>query len=298
MRNVVSETMKTVRELVQITAAWFGERGLESPRLNAERLLGDVLGLTRLELYLHHDRPLTAAETDRYRELVRRRVAGEPLQTLIGETDFYSRSFKVEPGVFIPRPETELLVERCVKLLTGANSSLLQPKALEVGCGSGVISVSLAAEMPHLQVWASDVNPKAVDLTRINARRLGVAARVEAVEGAFFTAFPPQLKGAINLLVSNPPYIASEVIPTLAVEVAEHEPREALDGGADGLSAYRGLAAHANEWLIEGGYLAVEIGYDQGETVPALFDAAGFVELSVHQDYQGHPRIVTGSRPR
>jgi len=290
----MADELKTVRELVQVTADWFGIRNVESPRLNAERLLGDVLGLTRLELYLHHDRPLTPAEVDRFRDLVRRRGAGEPLQTLIGATEFYSRSFKVEPGVFIPRPETELLVERCASLLTGGTSSIIAPLALEIGCGSGIIGISLAAEIPRLRVWASDVNPAAVALTRINARRLGVAPRVEAVEGRFFASFPGHLRGGIHLLVSNPPYVASDVIPTLAREVAEHDPASALDGGVDGLDAYRGLAAHAPDWMTAGGVLGLEIGHDQGETVPKIFHAAGFDLLTVHEDFNGHPRVVTG----
>lgn len=286
--------LKSVRELVQVTADWFASRGIEAPRLNAERLLGDVLGLTRLELYLHHDRPVTPDETDRFRALVRRRGAGEPLQTLIGETDFYSRSFKVEAGVFIPRPETELLVERCAALLTGGTSSLLAPVAVEVGCGTGVIGVSLAAEIPRLRVWATDVNPRAVALTLTNARRLGVAARVEALQGPYFAPLPRALRGGVHLLVSNPPYIPSGVIPTLDREVSEHDPAAALDGGADGLDAYRALAAHAGEWLAPDGLLALEIGHDQGETVPAIFAAAGFGDLEVGMDYNGHPRTVTG----
>jgi release factor glutamine methyltransferase len=286
--------LKTVRALVQVTADWFETRAVESPRLNAERLLGDVLGMTRLELYLHHDRPLTPEEVDRFREMVRRRGAGEPLQTLIGETEFYSRSFKVESGVFIPRPETEHLVERCADLLTGGNSSIVAPVALEIGCGTGIIGVSLAAEIPRLRVWASDVNPAAVELTNVNARRLGVAPRVEALEGQYFEPFPDHLRGAVHLLVSNPPYIATDVIATLDREVADHDPAAALDGGSDGLTAYRGLASHAGDWLAAGGFLALEIGYDQGETVPELFAAAGFEDLAVHNDYNDHPRVVTG----
>jgi len=293
----MTEGLKTVRELITATADWFTHHDVESPRLNAERLLGDVLSLTRLELYLHHDRPLTVAETDRYRELVRRRGAGEPLQTLIGETEFYSRTFKVEAGVFIPRPETEHLVERCVELMTGGTSSLLQPTALEIGCGTGIIGVSLAAEMPRLRVWASDVNPAAVELTAVNARRLGVGARVEPLEGALFRPFPVQLRGAVNLLVSNPPYIPSDVVPTLSREVAEHDPREALDGGADGLDVYRAIAAGAGAWLVEDGIVALEIGYDQGESVPEILREAGFRDIEVREDFNGHPRVVTGRRP-
>ncbi len=293
----MTEALRTVRELIAATHEWFASRGLESPRLNAERLLGEVLGLTRLELYLHHDRPLTSAETDRYRELVKRRAAGEPLQTLIGQTEFFSRTFRVEPGVFIPRPETELLVERCTDLLTGGTSSLLQPVALEVGCGTGIIGVSLASEITRLRVWASDVNPAAVELTNVNARRLGVAARVEALEGPLFRPFPAHLRGAVHLLVSNPPYIPSDVVPTLDREVSEHDPHEALDGGPDGLDVYRALAAGAGAWLAPGGWIALEIGHDQGESVPALLVEAGFEDVEMRPDYNDLPRTVTARWP-
>lgn len=288
--------LKSVRELIQVTADWFGVRGLESPRLNAERLLGDVLGLTRLELYLHHDRPLTPDETGRFRDLVRRRGSGEPLQTLIGETEFYSRTFKVEAGVFIPRPETEVLVERAVGLLTGGTSSLLAPQAVEIGCGTGIIGVTLAAEIPRLRVWASDVNRQAVALTSVNARRLGVGARVEALDGRGFGPLPDHLRGGVHLLASNPPYIPTDVVPTLDREVAEHDPAAALDGGRDGLDVYRMLAAEAGTWLAPDGVVVLEIGYDQGTSVPELFRAAGFGDVAVHPDYNGQPRVVTCRR--
>ena len=293
----MTEGLKTVRELIKVTADWFTQHGVESPRLNAERLLGDVLSLTRLELYLHHDRPLTGDETARYRDLVKRRGAGEPLQTLIGQTEFYSRAFKVEAGVFIPRPETELLVERCVALMTSDTSSLLNPTALEIGCGSGVIGVSLAAEMPRLRVWTSDVNPAAVALTAVNARRLGVGARVEPLAGPLYRPFPVQLRGQVHLLVSNPPYIPSDVVPTLDREVVDHDPHDALDGGPDGLDVYRTIAAGAGAWLTPWGLVAFEIGYDQGVSVPEILTNAGFVDIEVRNDLNGHPRVVTGRWP-
>ncbi|MBK9305173.1 MAG: peptide chain release factor N(5)-glutamine methyltransferase [bacterium] len=178
----MAEALKSVRKLIQATAAFFEKRGVDSARLNAERLLGHVLGLARIDLYLNHDRPLAPEEIDRYRELVRQRAAGVPLQTLLGETEFYGRVFQVERGVFIPRPETERLVEAAVRLLTGGTSSWLAPLALEIGCGTGAVACSLAAEIPRLRVHASEIDPLAAALARANARRLGVAARVEVHE--------------------------------------------------------------------------------------------------------------------
>ncbi len=287
--------MKTVRELIGLSAGYLDDKGIESPRLNAERLLGDVLGLARIELYLQADRPVVGDELARYRELVRRRGTGEPLQTLIGTTGFYSREFKVEQGVFIPRPETERLVETCTGLLSPDDHSLLSPRAVDCGCGSGVIAVSLAAEIPVAEVWAVDRDPRAVELTRRNAHRHGVDVRVHALEGDLLRPVPAHLRGELDLLVSNPPYIRSSELPTLAAEV-QHDPVEALDGGEDGLDLYRALTAQAVRWLRPGGWLALEIGADQGASVPALLTAAGLVEVTMTHDYNDLPRVVVGRR--
>ncbi len=293
----MSDELKTVRELIRITTAYLEGKGIAPPRLNAERLLGDVLGLTRLELYLHHDRPVDGRELERFRDLVRRRAAGEPLQTLIGETEFYSRSFKVEPGVFIPRPETEILVESCVEMLTEGESRLVAPVALEIGCGAGVIGITLAAEVPPLRVWATDVSPEAVRLTELNARRLGVAPRLTCLQGNLAEPLPAHLAGRIDLLVSNPPYVRRGEIDGLPVEVSRHDPREALDGGPDGLTYYHALAALAARWLRAGGRIALEIGADQADAVSEILRRGGNEGIAVRADYNGLPRVVTASRP-
>ena len=285
--------MKTVRELIALTSDYFAGKGVESGRLNAERLLGDVLSLARIELYLQADRPVAGEELARFRELVRRRGAGEPLQTIIGTTGFYSREFKVEAGVFIPRPETERLVGTVADLLAPRDRRLVAPKAVEVGCGSGVIAVSLAVEVPTLEIWATDCNAQAVVLCRHNAERHGVDARVHPLAGDLLQPVPALLRGQVDLLVSNPPYICSDEIIDLATEV-QHDPRAALDGGEDGLDFYRALAAAAPRWLAPGGWLALEIGADQGESVPALLATAGLVDVTMTRDYNDLPRVVVG----
>ena len=285
--------MKTVRELIALSSDYLADKGIDSARLNAERLLSDVLGLSRIELYLHSDRPVAGAELASYRELVRRRGLGEPLQTLIGTTGFYSREFKVETGVFIPRPETERLVERVCELLTPVNRRLVAPRAVEVGSGSGVIAVSLAAELPALEIWATDVDPRAVELTRRNAERHGVDNRVHALAGDLLAPVPARLRGHLDLLVSNPPYVRTDELPDLPVEV-QRDPRAALDGGPDGLDAYRALTAAASRWLAPGGWLALEIGADQGEAVSALLAAVGLVDVAVTNDWNDLPRVVAG----
>ena len=287
--------MKTVRELITLSGDYLAGKGVDSGRLNAERLLGDVLSLARIELYLQADRPVVGDELVRYRELVRRRGAGEPLQTIIGTTGFYSREFKVEAGVFIPRPETERLVETVTDLLAPRDRRLVAPKAVEVGCGSGVIAVSLAVEVPTLEIWATDCSAQAVALTRRNAERHGVDARVHALDGDLLQPVPAPLRGQVDLLVSNPPYICSGEIAELEPEV-QHDPRAALDGGEDGLDIYRALVAAAPRWLAPGGWLALEIGADQGESVPALLATVGLVDVIMTRDYNDLPRVVVGRR--
>ncbi|MHB8079925.1 MAG: peptide chain release factor N(5)-glutamine methyltransferase [Candidatus Krumholzibacteriia bacterium] len=289
------EALKSVRDLILAAAGWLDGKGVSSARLNAERLLGHVLGLSRLELYLHHDRPLTSGELERFRELLRRRGAGEPLQTLIGEQEFYSRPFRVEPGVFIPRPETETLVERCVALLTAGTSRLAAPVALDLCCGTGVVGLSLAAEIPALSVWATDINPAAVRLTEANAHRLGVAPRVVCLAGNLADPLPARLAGQVDLLVSNPPYVRRDEIDSLPVEVS-HDPREALDGGPDGLGFYRALGALGRRWLRPGGWLAVEIGADQAADVSGILERGGWTGLVLTRDLAGRPRVVTALR--
>jgi release factor glutamine methyltransferase len=285
--------LKTVRQLIRVTTTYFEEKGVESARLNAERLLADALGLSRLELYFQHDRPVVGEELARYRDYVRMRATGVPLQTILGETEFYSRPFKVEAGVFVPRPETERLVEVAIGLLTPPDHRLLAPVAVEVGCGTGVIAVTLAVEIPQLEVYATDVDTGAVALGNHNAHRHGVSARVHCLVGNRFDPLPQRLHEGVDLLVSNPPYIRRAEIDGLPVEVAQHDPRAALDGGEDGLVFYRALAAGAVHWLRSGGHLAVEIGADQAQEVTDILMRSGAEDLAVTEDYAGLPRVLT-----
>ena len=284
---------KTIRELIQVTSEYLAGKGVESAKLNAERLLADVLGLSRIELFYQHDRPVLGAELDNYRDLVRRRAQGEPLQKILGETEFYSRVFKVEPGVFIPRPETERLVEEAVTLVAPPDRRLLAPVAVEIGCGTGIIGISLALDVPRLNVYATDVNPAAIQLTKHNAHTLGAEPRVHVLQGNRFDPLPDHLKGQVDLVVSNPPYIRAADIPGLAIEVSGHDPAEALDGGQDGLVFYRALASKLGDWLRPGGHVAVEIGDDQGQDVEDIFSASGLEDIRVIRDYADRDRVVT-----
>lgn len=285
---------KTVRELIQVTSQYLEDKGVDSARLNTERLLADVLGLSRMELFFQHDRPVLGKELDKFRDVVRRRAAGEPLQQILGLTEFYSHPFQVAPGVFIPRPETERLVEEAVALIAPADHRLLEPLALEIGCGSGIIGICLALEVPRLTVHASDINPLAIDLAGRNAHLLGVDTRVHFHQGSRFDPFDRHLQGRVDLVVSNPPYVRRDEIAGLAVEVAEHDPHEALDGGVDGLDFYKALASHLGQWLRPGGHVALEIGAEQGIAVQDILTASGCQDIKIIQDYAGKDRVVIG----
>ena len=272
-------------ELVRVTAEFFADKGIDSARLDAELLLSHVLGIDRLQLYLQHDRPLVPAEVDRYRELVKQRGQRVPLQHLVGEATILDHVFAVRPGVFIPRPETESLIEVCRRL--GPFERIV-----ELGSGTAFVGLTLLTQMADARLYAVDLNPEAVALTVENAERLGVADRAEVVEGdALHIALPP-----CDLLVSNPPYVPAATIDTLEPEVRDHDPRLALDGGEDGLDFIRELAGPARKSLRPGGWIALEHGDDQGESVPAILREAGFVEVRDERDLSGRPRVAVGRR--
>jgi release factor glutamine methyltransferase len=273
--------MKTVLEVIQSTTAYFQKSGIESPRLNIEHLLAHVLGKKRMDLYLEFDRPLTDAELNPLRELVRRRATGEPLQHLLGTVEFHGRTFLCDKRALIPRPETEQLVE----LIFVDSAAILPARVLDVGTGSGVIALTLAAAWPDAQVEAVDVSDDALALTRENAARLALADRVRIYSSDLLA----QVEGEFALIVANLPYIATEEIPKLTREV-QHDPASALDGGRLGLVLIERLLAEAQQHLR--GRLALEIGHDQAEPVRAALTAHNYQDIRIASDYQGRHRFV------
>ena len=223
--------MKSVLEVLTSTTDYFRSKGVESPRLNIEHLLAHILGKTRMDLYLEFDRPLGDKELDALRELVKRRGQGEPLQHLLGTWEFYGRVFGTDSRALIPRPETEELVALLLKLDLPADA-----RCLDVGTGSGIIALTLAAERPEARVQAVDRSPNALSLARENAARLGLDARVEFITGDLLA----ECVGPYDLIAANLPYIPVGDIAGLAREV-QHDPMMALDGGRDGLETRRAL---------------------------------------------------------
>lgn len=276
----------TVLEVIQRSTEFLTRKGVESPRLQVELLLAHVLKMPRMKLYLNFDRRLSEQELETLRGLVKRRSEREPLQHIVGTTSFCGFEFRVNRDVLIPRPETELLAERAWKFLEGRES----PTVLDFGTGSGCLAITIALNAPTATVHTVDVSEAALVVARENSVRLGAGDRVVFHAGDGFAAVPAELM--FDLLVSNPPYIASAEIETLEPEVRDFDPRLALDGGADGLDFYRRLAKEGRSRLKPGGQLMIELGAGQHGDVSRLFTNEGWTVEAVEKDYAGVERIL------
>jgi release factor glutamine methyltransferase len=271
-------------EVLQKSAALFKQKGVDSPRLDAELIVGHVLGLDRVTLYLQHDRPLGEAELDRIRELVRRRGRREPLAYVLGHREFWSLDLLVREGVLVPRPDTETLVEAALGLLPEGERLYVA----DVGTGSGAVALAIAKERPEVRVFATDVAGEALHLAKENATRHELTDRVAVLKGSLLDAIPADRP--IDLVVSNPPYIPTGDLDDLMPEVRDFEPRLALDGGADGLDVIRALIAAATR-ARRG--IAIEVGKGQAPAVAALLTGAGFRDVATRKDLAGIERVVT-----
>lgn len=281
----MSEVWTPLR-LLEWTTRRFAEAGIDSPRLAAQILLAHALRIDRVQLYVQHDKPLGPEELARYRELVKRRLAGEPVAYLTGQQEFWSLPLAVDARVLVPRRDTETLVELVLDQVDRAAAL----RIADIGTGSGAIALALARELPRAELVATDRSAEALALARENAARLKLADRVAFREGDLYAALAEGER--FDVLASNPPYIASAEIDRLSPEV-RREPRAALDGGPDGLDALRRLVAGAAAHLVApGGLLALEHGFDQGPAVRALIDATGaFQPAATRADMGGQPRV-------
>jgi len=283
----VADQVWTVKAALDWTRAYLAEKGDEHPRRSAEWLLSSATGLSRIELYAYHDRPLTPEERLGLREAVKRRALGEPLQYVTGEVAFRHIVVKVRPGVLIPRPETEVVTGE----LLDAIRSIEAPLVADICTGTGCIALSIASEHPGARVWASDLSALSVQVTAENAERLGLTNRVSVHEGDLFDALPAELMGTLDAVVSNPPYIPSADVPELPAEVAGFEPHLALDGGPDGLVIFRRLAEQAVRWLKPGGVFVVEL--DERRVEMAAAEAVEWYEhVRGVADLAGRDRAV------
>ena len=283
----------TVRQALHEAEAMLAKAGVESARLDAELLLAATVGLDRGELYLRDATPLAARAEDLFRSLVSRRVCGEPVAYITGRREFWSLDFLVTPAVLVPRPETEMLVEAAVRLLTD-NLRVIgrRSRVLDLGTGSGAIAVALAKEIRWAEIWAVDISSQALEVARANARRHDVEEKIRFLRGDLFEPVGDRME-FFDLIVSNPPYVRRGEFDDLQRDVRDFEPRAALDGGTDGLDFYRRIIPGAMSYLRIGGWLAVEIGADMGEDVARLFtDADGYAPPQFYRDLAGKDRVV------
>ena len=361
---MTEQTVWTVNRILQWTQQYFSGKGLENPRLDAEVLLCDVLGCRRIDLFMRLQQELLPEELKKYREFVLRRAAWEPLAYIIGRKAFLQWELKVTPAVLIPRPETELLVEKIVQCCTGKTLAQLEKEAfwrrkaeeakaaadkvkevsaeklkeetdpekaaawqqevadreavaeqaaeragtfsestgmdketlaiLDIGTGTGAILLSLLKLLPNSRGLAVDISPEALAAAKENAAMLGVAERTWYLQSDVWSRMPA--KAQFDIVVSNPPYIPTGVIGTLAADVRK-EPRQALDGGTDGLDLYRKITEGMAQHLKPDGLAAFEVGIGQGEAVAGLYKAQGFTATAVVKDYAGIDRMVFATRP-
>jgi release factor glutamine methyltransferase len=281
----------TVLEGIQKSAEFLARKGVESPRLQAELLLADILKLPRMKLYLNFDRALEPAQIEQLREWVQRRGRREPLQHILGSVSFCGLELAVNRHVLVPRPETELLAERGWNLLNQLPTSESHPvTALDFGTGSGCIAIALAAKCPAARLHALDISAEALAIARQNAERNAVADRIQFVHGDGFGALPKEIR--FDLVISNPPYIPTAEIETLEPEVRDYDPRRALDGGPDGLDCFRRLAAEARPFLKSDGRILFEFGDGQAEAIKKIFETQNWIVEAIEEDYTQRPRIL------
>lgn len=260
--------------------------GFETAALDAKLLTGHALGLNALALATREQDAVSDADAARIADLLQRRMSGESVARIIGEKEFYGLPFRLSAATLEPRPDTELLVDLALQHLP-ANG-----RFLDLGTGTGCIPIAVLSNRPEATALATDINPDALAMARENAERNGVADRLSFAQGSWFEALSNPPEAAFDLIASNPPYIETAVVETLAPEVKDFDPRLALDGGPDGLAPYRVIAVGAKRYLRPGGMVLVEIGYDQGAPVAKLFADHGFADIGVHKDLGGLDRVI------
>lgn len=303
----------TIKEFIKNASEMLKEAKIETPALEVGVILCHALNCDRAYLYSHDDRLLKESELAELNSVIKRRCEKEPLQYILGETEFMSLDFRVTPAVLIPRQDTEVLVEKCIELVKNLNSSPKKAlpyavdssdtcsgstetgqqmvKVLDICTGSGCIAVSIAYYCPQSEVVACDISGDALAIAKINAEKAGVHSRMCFRQGDLFSALDGGQR--FQLIVSNPPYIESETVLQLDSQVRQHEPVIALDGGADGLDFYRKIIDTAPDFLVDKGYLALEIGYNQSEGVKSLMETS-FEQVTVLKDYGRNDRVVFG----
>lgn len=280
IRDIIKSSIEQIRDISS------------TPLLDSELMAAKALDRDRLYVIIHMDEQLEEETAERIQAMVEERKNGRPLQYITGHQEFMGLDFYVSEGVLIPRPDTEVLVEKVIELASEFGS----PKILDIGCGSGAISVSLAKYVESSKVWSLDISKRALEIGRKNATDNGVADRIEFIESDLFQ----KLEGTdieFEIIVSNPPYIRRADIEDLHVQVKDYEPAGALDGGIDGLDFYRKIVERGRLYLISGGYMAFEVGHDQAAEVALIMEnSSSFENISIYKDLPGIDRVVIGKK--
>ncbi|MFC2077106.1 peptide chain release factor N(5)-glutamine methyltransferase [candidate division KSB1 bacterium] len=286
-----------LKEILDKAAVYLQQKNIADPRLNAERLLGAVLKLARIELYTNFERPVVDSELRQFRESLKRRAAREPLDYVIGWTEFYGLQLHTDPRALVPRPETEQLVESTLEILGWGKAAPPGTRIIEIGTGCGAISITLAAQLPEARILATDISSDSLELAARNAELNHLRKRITFLEGDLFQPVDRSLIGAANLIISNPPYVAEPEFQKLPPEIREYEPRNALVGGVDGLEVIERLINQAPPFLAEGALLALEIGHDQADRVRDLTAGNGaYGSMEIRKDYAGHDRMFFANK--
>ncbi len=291
--TIADKKIWNILSLVNWGTEYLQARGFESPRLTVELLLGRTLDCSRIELYTNFDKPLLAHDLAAFKQLFKRRVAHEPLQYILGDTEFMGLRFLVDARVLIPRPETELLVEQVIKEFRESSSL----RILDIGTGSGNIAVSIAHFLPGATVDAIDESEPALAVAEANIHRHALADRVKLSRIDIMSAAPGLRAHEYDLIVSNPPYVSLEEFGQLPPEIKDHEPSIATTDNGDGLTFYRRIADVAKELLRPDGKIFVEIGYGRAGAVETLFTRNGYGAVAIIPDYQGIDRVMRISSP-
>jgi release factor glutamine methyltransferase len=281
----------TVKKLLDWITKYLDEKGVDSARLCAELLLGHVLGLERIHLYTNFDKPVSQSDLDQLHSLVKRAGNQEPVQYLVGKTEFYSMEIEVSTNCLIPRPETELLVEYAIEFLRSRQGPQL---VCDLCTGSGCIAVAIAKNHPETKIIGTDICDKALTMADTNVKKHNLSDQIELLCGDLFEPLVPQLdKAKFDLVVSNPPYVSTKEYEKLDKNIKEYEPSHALLAGVEGLDYYQKICSKIGEFLKGDSAVIIEIGYTQGQEVKDLIHNTGlFAEVQIIQDIHSHDRIV------
>ncbi len=303
----------TIQKLLNWIAGYLTSKGIDSPRFSAELLLSDVLAMKRIELYTHFNKPVAKDKLDRLHDLVKRAGQHEPIAYLIGKTEFYSLELDITPACMIPRPETELLVQKAIEFLrtrpvrNSTMRKITQKEGISNGArigsqlvcdlctGCGCIAVAIAKNFPDAQIFATDISDAALDVAAENLEKYQLQEQVTLLRGDLFDAFVPQLDvSRFDLIVCNPPYVSSAEFEALDKNVKDYEPRSALLAGDNGLDIYRRIVEKVDQFLKPDAALMLEIGYAQGLAVKELLEQSGaFADVKIEKDVRDNDRIMT-----